>query len=558
MRNQKKSKAKKEISLSQKHIKDMLLFFINKNIEYFAYYINPGAAEKPIFHPKMDGYEAVLIEYIDVADKEDPENFKILQDLVMGSIISVLLQAQDAEEIAKFKTGSFKNCKIFLDTNFVFSIFGLHDKVFSEPAIELLELLRNNNFELKVFSFTITEINKVIDAYCSESYRYPSSVRVDTLYSALKRKDWTKTQAREFIMHIEANLQEFGISVEWVDGVNLKDYVVSDERRQIIKTFKPFQTEIHQNHDLIAIDKIKEIRKKPVRAIEEAKALFLTSDIRLSKYNFEIEHKDDGTICEVVSDRLLTNILWLKNPNIKLSLKPIIAAHSRDLFVNRHVWDKFYNVLTDLKKTGKVKEDDISTLFWHSYIEDSLRSVGDINSITPEFILEEIEKAGEEQESEFQTLQQQIKVLQKSDKSKEEEVQKKEAELRLSEEELQKQKEFSRNIIQSLPQKIKSETDQEWLTKIEATKRTIRKNAERRAFLIVNTLRISIIIVLCFAIFIANFYNVPLATLSFVFAFLGFGGVIGIWKMGGKTKNWLTQYIYNRKLKASALEKIQT
>ena len=95
-----------------------------------------------------------------------------------------------------------------------------------------------------------------------------------------------------------------------------------------MKAYKGDQQLFHQNHDLFAIEKIKELRRYSIRKIEESKFFFLTSDRKLSRFNYlEMGHQSNGTICEIILDTLLTNILWLKDPRAKLSLKSIITVH---------------------------------------------------------------------------------------------------------------------------------------------------------------------------------------------------------------------------------------
>lgn len=326
----------KGVSLDEKQIKDMLTLFINKNIEYFAQYFNPTTSEKT--SPTLQASnvnERCLLEYFEIIDKQDPENFKILEDVVMGSILFILLSAQTPEQLGTVGQ-KFSACTAYLDTNFVFSVLGLHAKEFRDPAIELYNMLVSNSFQLRIFGFTYEEISIVLNCYSNESDRYPSTLKIDTLYSALKRNQWSQTDVREFIINLEKHLAEKGITIEWVTE-KVEDYSISEETRSAIKRYKPEQSIFHQNHDLLAIDKIRQIREHSYTKLEDSKAFFLTSDTRLSKFNFDYSHKKTGTIAEVINDRLLTNILWLKNPKTRISLKSIIAAHSRELFINHHI-----------------------------------------------------------------------------------------------------------------------------------------------------------------------------------------------------------------------------
>jgi len=334
---------KRELSLSLEQIRYLLLSFIKENIESLISFINPHSTNIELPIPSSQEYEFILIEYIKEIEGQKPDNYKTFQDLILGSLISVVIYVQEPTEIAEIQTRKFKTCQVFLDTNFVFSILELHAKEFNEPAKELFDLLKKFNFNVKVFDFTVNEICRVIGGYLKEFYRYPSNLHIDTIYSSLKRKGWTKTDAKEFIINIEEILTEKGITIEWTD-VDLDNYKPKNEGvANIINRWKAFKPLPSRNHDLATIEKIKEIRGHLVRKIEDSKAFFLTSDIVLSRLNFiEMGHKENGTISEVILDRMLANILWLKDPRANPPIKSIIAVHSRDLFIKRTIWDRFY------------------------------------------------------------------------------------------------------------------------------------------------------------------------------------------------------------------------
>lgn len=111
-------------------------------------------------------------------------------------------------------------------------------------------------------------------------------------------------------------------------------------------------------------------------------------------------HRDNATVCEVIPDRLLTNILWLKNPTIieDIPLKSIIAVHSRKLFVDTSIWKRFYDNLRTLREEGGIGDRDISMLFYNHQIEEVLSdfNASQIETITPDFILREAGRISDE------------------------------------------------------------------------------------------------------------------------------------------------------------------
>ena len=533
----------KSISLSLDQIRESLIYFLHKNIDFLVECINPSVKVSELAPPKFKGYDRYLLEYIKSADHQEPDNYKILQDMVMGSVISVLLYVKEPEEIAALETKKFGHCQVFLDTNFVFSILGLHTEEFNEPAKELLALLKGNDFDLKVFGFTVNEISRVINLFHKESRYYPTTIRVDTLYSNLKRKGWRKTDAREFIINVEQTLQQQGITIEWTKDANLHNYTPNEGLVDAIKKYKPLQSVFHRNHDLASIEKIRELREKTIRRIEDSKALFLTSDARLNRFNFvEFGHKQNGTICETILDRLLANILWLKNPHTEPPLKSIIAAHSRGLFVDRRVWDRFYEVLQELKREGKISDEDISTLLWHSYVEDALRPIEETETskITPQFVLEEIEKAEKLRE---EALEKRIEGI---EKSKEEEMKMK----------LKKAKdEFLESLEQSTSE-VEMRKEREWLDKIQAIKEGLRDHSRTTAANRSNLYTLAFALAYIAVVMVAYFV-IPSDVLALILTVVGGGGIIGLWKFRSKMRSWLLERTYRQKLKETKLAETQ-
>lgn len=532
----------KKVSLGIDKIRESLLYFVHKNIDFLAECIAPSKTLTEPNQPEFLGFDRYLLEYIESAKHQKPDDYKTLENMVFGSIISVLLNVGKPEEITKIRNEPFSHCQLFLDTNFVFSLLGLHNEVFNRPAEELFNLLKKHDFDLKVFGFTVDEICRVINSYPEESHRYPAEIQVDTIYSSLKAKGWSGIDARQFIINIEQTLQQKGITIEWFKDIDLGKYAPDKKLIALIKRYKSGQSSFHRNHDLAAIAKIKELRKKTIRRIEDSGALFLTSDVGLHKFDFKEEgHQQNATICETVLDRLMTNILWLKNPSTKLSLETIIAAHSRNLFVKRRIWDRFYHVLQKLKIEGKIEDHDLSTLFWHNYLEDALRSIeeSESNVITSEFVLEKIEEAGRLRD---QTMKQEIKGIER-DKQKEMEII-----LR------KKEEEFSEALKQSTSD-AESKKERDWLEKIQNIKGKLREvsNAQASRWSTIYCVLLTVGVVAAVAI---AYQYTPYNMLDLILTVTGGGGIIGLWTARQHIRNWLAKRIYEQKLEEAELDKI--
>jgi len=425
--------------LSLEEIYEIILFFINKNIESIMDFFNPEESDSlNIPTTEKQKYSNKIVNYFELAEKEKPEFWKTLQDIVYGAVISISAISEDIAEVNK----RFQSIQIFFDSNFFFSLFDLHTPEVDKPAKELYELLKIHKFKLKIFDFTINEIIAVLSNYRKEQHMYIPGIKVNSIYSTITNLGWTSIDVEEFILNIEQKIWDLGIEIESTN-INLKTYNPKEEHMRAIlecKPLLPYQNKRIRYHDLAAIERIKAIRRTYKRRIEHSKAIFLTSDLRLVKCNLIcMGHKEEKTICEVISDRVLTNILWLKNPTIlkDIPMKSIISIHSKEIFIDNRIWRRFYEVASKLKENGEVLNTDLATLFYNRYIESVLSKLDDsnIDKITPKFLLEEIEIAKKDiDDNIYHKLDRQKKIfedkLSKKDLEKEDLLQRKVTEIK--------------------------------------------------------------------------------------------------------------------------------
>jgi len=532
-------KSKFNLEKEIKEIKITILELITKNINLLIENFSLDKQFIPIVKTNNLDLKNYLIEYIKIADREKPDQYKSLKDLVFGSIISTIINSKKPEKIILISGKKFYDCAFFLDTNIIFSLLNLDEKELNEEAKELINLLKSYKCKLKVFTFTIQEICKVLQGYSQKSSLYSETIRVNSIYYHMKIKGWDKNILKDFIINIEEKLSNLGLEIELIENVNINNY--NPKKQEYLSRmlhYKPEIGRIYQNHDLAAIDKIEELRGGyPIWKVEKAKYFLLTSDKGLNNFNFkEMGHERDGTVGEVILDRILTNILWLENPNANISLKSIIGAHSQGLFIQRSVWEKFSKILQQLKREGTVSDNKIASLFYHKYIEDVLRKIDEpeVGKIDRNLVISEIEKAS--------------KLKEKEEKRKEEE--------------------FIKTLDEEISKK-EIEVGKKWLEKITEIKENLRKSSKERSSKEIKILnigiRIFLAIILLFFLYKNNFNISKLTNISnlntiltYFFAILFFGI-----NFGEKYNNLLEgirknreDKIYSKKIKEAKLDKV--
>lgn len=523
--------AKNGVTNSEDGIMVLLQGFILTHQRPLLEYVCPAEIDAPFQSIKSTPNTDLLIDYIKEAERSNPTQNQTLKDLFLGSLIATTVCARDSQELDKLGKKKFRKCKVYLDSNLILSMLGLHNEEWNKPAKELLKLLKESECRLFAFPWTISEICRLVNQYRRVRYRYPAGVRVSTIHSSLRRLGWKASDVKEFIIDIEDRLGAVGIGIDHQKNIDLDNYVVKDrEFLSKLERYKPGQNAPGQNHDLASIDAITQMRSKAQRSIEDAEAIFLTSDMRLCRFNVkEFGHSSNGTIGEAIPDRLLTNILWLKTPKTELSLTAIISVHSRDLFVNRRVWEQFYSVVQSLHKTKQIDDDKVSILFYHSYIENILKVLddSDVTKITPSFVLAHVEELS--------------KTL----------------DYRNSQKIAGVEKEFLENLDREV-RDAQIARDTEWLGRIQTQVSSVRRGAEKTAellwYVLSAILAIPLIIYLWALVtkdqredigFITNITAIGYLILLLAAGFLR---VIRDW-----LKSKLSEFIYKRRLKKGGL-----
>lgn len=454
-----------KIDIPFEEVESIIELIIKQNLEIFEQFIGENGIQKPK-KTFSNNYDNALIDYLFYVEKSKPNIFKTLQDIIFGSIISTIVNQTSFEEYER----DISSITVVLDANYLFSLLGLHYSEQCKPAKELYDLMKGqSNIDLKVFDFTVEEMTNVLKKFHTEQYHYPAGVKIDSIYSSMKANGYQSADVRELLVKLENKLWDLGIKI-FPTKIDLNKYEIEPkERRYALEIYKKYQGTREQNHDLAAIEIIRNLRSGEKKKIEDCSAMFLTSDLKLGKFNYhEDGHKAKMTITEVIPDKLFTNILWLKNPKQKngLHLSSWISLHTRNLFIDRSVWSKFYENLKILRDSKQINDLDISILLYDNHMQEILRETdpSDVSQLEGEKLLESLYKAKERLQTKHTNEIEDIKLFFDSELSKS----KKEAEYYTEEvekeyfkkySEIDKEKETLEERLKSLEQdKINRET----------------------------------------------------------------------------------------------------
>ena len=196
---------------------------MKRDFDPILHFFQTYKKENQIEIKTSDSREQLLIEYIIKVEKSDNEKYKILRQMFYGSLISTLLYSEEPEKTFAIKNKKFNYCDIYLDTNFIFSLLDIHrTPEINQASKELLNLIKKFNFKIKVFSFTINEIVRVVNGYSNGNHT--SIPEGEEVYSTLLKLGWTKSNVIEFNSTIEDTLSTLGIIIERVEDFNYNSF----------------------------------------------------------------------------------------------------------------------------------------------------------------------------------------------------------------------------------------------------------------------------------------------------------------------------------------------
>ncbi|MCB0044633.1 MAG: hypothetical protein KDD92_04325 [Caldilineaceae bacterium] len=154
--------------------------------------LNPSAYKEDVIESKLSGYlsEAVAQEcspaIVDAALRsiseffvqDTPSRTKYLAQLLDGTFTFFALNLD--EQTSEYLRGEMTPLKLFLDTNFLYSLIGLRSNQYDEFAQELVDTIRDHNlpFSLHFHSVTLRELEDTIQSHATRlrSHSWPQGL----------------------------------------------------------------------------------------------------------------------------------------------------------------------------------------------------------------------------------------------------------------------------------------------------------------------------------------------------------------------------------------------
>jgi hypothetical protein len=298
-----------------------------------------------------------------------------------------------------YSTKKIKNLDIILDSNFIFRILDLQNPMLNTSSYELLNILKEYEFNICTYTYILDEVRKVLSSIYDKMVKGIMPVKVDpkeaeamdSIAGAIYRRKWDLYQIDNYIRNIEDELKIRGVNI--INSNNLFDTIEIDRdmyyellyckimRTLYLDGYKHIQIDIESLKrkdfkmdkfimsdtifnsikqktimDLKIIKHISNKRKGKKTNFADCRLFFLTCDNVLYNFNKQ-KHDSTRSLSEVMAEDIFTRVLWLNNPertgDIPLTLTLSIFQSSK--FVGYTVLNKFSEFVQEYVK---VKPDE--------------------------------------------------------------------------------------------------------------------------------------------------------------------------------------------------------
>ena len=304
------------IALSESEAEDLLRRFIVQHTPDLRSFMEPGSEIEPVVEavPLGTRESRAVSGFFAFVEHSDPRIASLVRDFVKGSLLCAALYSKSPAHF----TSKFRDSRVFLDTNILFPLLGYDHEPACRAARELAILVKEApGLRLSVLDVTVDEAAAKLRHFEHEYRSYVPNVPVDSLYSALIEKGMTPSKVILAIADLDNTIREHGIELVSTN-YRLEEYSPSDARLfAAIKSAKPDKPAASINHDVIAVEYVRRLRRGRIRVLESARAIIASADARLFRtLDRYYGHWERGTYSEVVLDRILASILWMKSPQI--------------------------------------------------------------------------------------------------------------------------------------------------------------------------------------------------------------------------------------------------
>ena len=343
-------------------------------------------------------------------------------------------------------TGKEINFRVFVDTNFLFSILLLHENPSNVAAIELNELIAtlktNPKVDLLVTSRTIEEAKRSISLAKTQLSEFPSGsnftkVALKTGFSGIAKKFLEERNQRKNGFSVEEWLDPFlndFVTIAYSKGIELfneeldsyathqevlKDinYVMENQKNHSNKPKSYTMAE----HDMILWHLVNDKRRQHSAFVEspsDAKDWILTLDYRLIQFDEFKRKKTDSSVPICVNPTTLMQLLQFWVPRTKEFEEAILGSLRLPVLFRKfdteaeHISLRILNGIGRFEGSDQFTEETISRIVLNNGLRARIGSHEndeDDKALIRDKLVEELKTQNETEEGRVQNLEDKLK-----------------------------------------------------------------------------------------------------------------------------------------------------
>lgn len=311
--------------------------------------------------PRDSGF--IVGSLLSRAREQEPQLFRDFAVLAKGHLLANSIYLPDPGKVAK----RFQNTRVFLDTTVLIYAAGFAGPERQAPSEELLRLLREHGAELRCFSFTLDEVQGVLDACASRLQKGQLRDAYGPTIEWFIESGRTASDIELMIARLPQKLEALGIAKE-DKPARQKEFQVDEKGfEESLDQAIHYRSSKARIHDVDCIAAIAQIRRgRAAFEIECCSAIFVTQNHELARIAREHFQADapEGAVALCISDYSLGNLLWLKNPTKAPDLpeRLIIADAYAALQPSDALWKAYLAEIARLEAQGKISGDEYFAL----------------------------------------------------------------------------------------------------------------------------------------------------------------------------------------------------
>jgi hypothetical protein len=317
----------------------------------------------------------------------------------------------------------FHKTEVYFDTPFLISTLGYAGEPRQAPCLELLNLLKDTDAQLRCFRHTLDEIRDILEYRAHDLDRGGqgrSFVGVQTIQHFINQ-GWTASDVKEKIISLEKDLHAYGITVvDKPEYTHRYEHVIDEQKLQSMLAERVHKTKPNgqtMNRDVDSISAILRLQagKHPSK-LEECRATFVTTNRALVEVAYDFFHKESGhpriSALPFLTDIALTQLLWLKKPLSAPNLprKRIIADAFAAMQPDEQLWRKYLDELTKQKDRKDITLEQYYELRYSLHVEMALmeRTRGEIDAFTQGTVTEILQMIESQKQEEIEQRQEEL------------------------------------------------------------------------------------------------------------------------------------------------------